>query len=389
MVFVAVITMRIISSMKRISIVSLGTTGAGPVYSLEMTKALADLRRCELQIIISTGVTNLEKWKEAFVTRTDVEFYVIDTYKHTLSGVFKTMYFDRSKKENIVGLIKEFNADVLYIPFGFMWAPYVYKRLRTRLRIVITLHDPHPHDSFVDSFKWFVFRNLPGQKSMKYVDDIVILNNKDVDYVKHKTGKNVTVIPHASFDYYVHNISDDETIKNKVGFFGRIEPYKGLDLLMEAFGKQKNKDLKLLVAGSGIIDESVKSKILSNEKITLINRYIEDDEFQGLIDQIDFLVLPYKRASQSGVIPLAFAFGKTVVATNVGALEEQVPNDTGVIVAPDSDNIAKAIDDLYNNPKRIIELGANAKKYAQKELTWSHSAKLLLEYLEQTKLLMD
>lgn len=369
----------------KISLVSIGTTGAGPVYSLEMAKAVTESGRCQLQVIISSYVTNLEKWVEYFGQHKEVDFHVIDTYKHTTFGVLKTMYFDRDKKENIVRLIKAFKAEVLYIPFGFMWAPNVYKRLSGKLRIVITLHDPHPHDSFADSFKWFVFRNLPGQKSTQYVDDIVILNNKDVDYVKQKTGKDVTVIPHASFNYYVKDETVNESIKHTIGFFGRIEPYKGLDLLMDALEKQKDKNLKLLIAGSGIIDESIKSKIQSNGNVTLINRYIEDDEFQDLINQIDFVVLPYKRASQSGVIPLAFAFGKTVIATNVGALEEQVPDGTGVLVAPDSDSIAEAIDDLYENPERIIELGTNAKTYALKELTWRHSAKLLLDYLEQNQ----
>lgn len=369
----------------KISLVSIGTTGAGPAYSLEMAKALTESGKCQLQVIISSYVTNLEKWKEYFEQRKEVNFHVIDTYKHTTFGVLKTMYFDRSKKENIVRLIKAFNADVLYIPFGFMWAPYVYKRLKDKLRIVITLHDPHPHDSFADSFKWFVFRNMPGQKSSQYVDDIIILNNKDVDYVKQKTGKNVTVIPHASFNYYVKKETVNESIKHTIGFFGRIEPYKGLDLLVEAFEKQKNKELKLLIAGSGSIDETVRTKIQNNRNIILINRYIEDDEFQDLMNQIDFVVLPYRRASQSGVIPMAFAFGKTVVATQVGALEEQVPNGVGVLVMPDSDELANAIDVLYSSPERIIEFGKHARTYAQTELSWSHSAELLIKHLEQNK----
>lgn len=369
----------------KISLVSTGTTGAGPVYSLEMAKALTESGRCQLQVIISSYITNLEKWVEYFNLHKEVELVVIDTYKHTALGVLKTMYFDRGKKKNIVQLIKAFKADVLYIPFGLMWSSYVYKRVHKEMRIIETIHDPHPHDSMFGSFKWFVYRTLSERGQVKYVDDIVILNKKDVDYVKQNTGKNVTVIPHASFSYYVQEAKADKNIKNTIGFVGRIEPYKGLDLLMDAFEKQKNKNLKLLIAGSGKIDESVKTKIQSNGNVILINKYIEDDEFQDLMNQIDFVVLPYKRASQSGVIPMAFAFGKTVVATNVGALEEQVPKGTGVIVAPDSDSIAEAINNLYSIPGKILELGKNAKNYAQKELTWNHSANLLIDYLGRNK----
>lgn len=367
----------------RITLVSIGTTGAGPVYSLEMAKALTESKNCQLQVIISSFVSNLDKWTEFFQAHQEVDFHVIKTYKHTPLAVLKTMYFDLDKKANLVNLIRLFKPDILYIPFGLMWAPYVYKKLYKELRIVTTLHDPHPHDSFLGSFKWFVFRNMPGQKSDQYVDDIVILNQKDVEYVKNKTGKRVMVIPHASFSYYVKNDAADYSCKNTIGFFGRIEPYKGLDLLVEAFEKQKNKNLKLLVAGSGVIGDSLKARIESNRNIILINRYIEDDEFQDLINQIDFLVLPYKRASQSGVIPMAFAFGKTVIATKVGALDEQVPKGTGILVAPNSCDIASAIDSLYSDVEQIKSLGMNAQRYAQTELTWEHSAELLLNYLKE------
>ena len=80
---------------------------------------------------------------------------------------------------------------------------------------------------------------------------------------------------------------------------------------------------------------------------------------------------------------MAFAFGKTVVATNVGALDEQVPEGTGILVAPNSDDIASAIDALYSDVEQIKTLGMNAQRYAQTELTWEHSAELLLNYLDK------
>lgn len=370
--------------MKTISLVYIGTTGAGPVYSLEMAKGLADSKRCRLQVIISEGVTNLDKWREAFVERADVDFHIIETYKHTTKAVLKTLYFDHQKKQNLVNLILGFKADVLYVPFGLMWSGYVYKRVHSQIRIVETLHDPHPHDSMLGNFRVFIFSMLKERGQDRYINDIIILNKKDVEYVKHKFGKNVTVIPHASFSYYVQDSKTNQSIKNTIGFFGRIEPYKGLDLLVDAFEKQSNPELKLLVAGSGVIDEALKTRILNNPNIELINRYIKDEEFDTFLGRIDFVVLPYKRASQSGVIPMAFAFGKTVIATKVGALDEQVPEGTGILVEPEPTAIARAIDNLYEDPEQIFKLGETARHYAQTELTWEHSAKLLIDYVENT-----
>ena len=364
----------------KISLVYLGTTGAGPVYSFEMAKALYESKQCQLQVIISQDVINKEYWVDCFSKLNDVEFHIIETYAHTSLAVLKTLFFDFKKKRCLVSLIKKFKADVLYLPFGLMWSNYVYRQLHNSIRIVTTLHDPHPHDSMFDSFNWFLLRLLQNRGQDRFVDDIVILNKKDVAYVENKYKKKVCVIPHASFNYYVKE-ECDYTIKKTIGFFGRIEPYKGLDLLVEAFEMQKDKSLKLLITGSGNVDSDLKSRIEANPNIELVNRYIEDDEFQTFINRVDFLVLPYKRASQSGVVPMSFAFGKTVVSTRVGALEEQIPEGTGILVEPKSSAIAEAITRLYETPIEIHRMGKKAQHYANVELTWSHSADLLLDYL--------
>jgi glycosyltransferase involved in cell wall biosynthesis len=154
-------------------------------------------------------------------------------------------------------------------------------------------------------------------------------------------------------------------------------------LLVEAFSGINNSKLHLLIAGNGTIDGDTLSKINDNQRIELINRYIKDEEFSGLLNRMDFVVLPYKRASQSGVIPLVFSQGKTVVVTNVGALSEQVPDDTGVVVDDaTSDSIKEAIVDLYHKPERIFQMGRSAFRYAKQELTWAHSAELLMKIIE-------
>ena len=242
------------------------------------------------------------------------------------------------------------------------------------MRIIATLHDPHPHDSLNNPFeKWIRYQN---KKSYKYVNDVVILNKSDVSFVKANYCSNVHVIPHASFSYYVNSLAEDTQLKYKIGFIGRIEPYKGLDLLVDAFLKLDER-FNLIIAGSGKIDNSTLQKITSNNRIELINRYIKDDEFSVLLNKMDVVVLPYKRASQSGVIPLVFAHGKPVIVTNVGALEEQVPEGTGIVTKADVDSLVKSIFSLYNNPQLILEYGKMAKFYAETNLSWEHSAKLL------------
>ena len=364
--------------MKKVTLISLGQTGAGPVYSLEMAKALAASSECQLQVIVSESMTNIEAWKDAF-ENTDVDFNVVKAYKHTHLSVFLS-FFNYVRKYKIVRLIKAFHPDVFYIPFGLMWSRFIYAFIPRDIKIISTIHDVEPHDRFnlAEVVSGFLTKG-----SKRFVDGYVILNSKEKEKVAERFRKPVAVIPHASFSYYFKGVSSSRELKNVIGFFGRIEPYKGLDLLVEAFEKVDIKGIRLQIAGSGAIDKDLLERINNNDSITLINRYIKDEEFQPLLDKVDFVVLPYKRASQSGVIPMCFAYGKTVVATNVGALAEQIPAGTGVITEPDAQCIAQEIENLYSNSDLIFRYGKNAQDYAERELSWNHSAELLLEFIEK------
>lgn len=363
--------------MKRLTVIFLGSTGAGPVYSFEMTKALKALGKYQLQVIISNRVYNLNDWKKQFLN-SNVSLEIVETYGHNkIDFVLSLLKFWRINK--IINIIHCFNPDALYVPFLLTWDFLIYPRLKKNIRIISTLHDPHPHDKTMNPFACWIRSN--NKNAYKYVNDVIILNNRDVAYVKDNFCKNVHVIPHASFSYYIKNTNKSLQLNNTIGFFGRIEPYKGLDLLVDAFMKLDSK-YHLLIAGSGKIDREINDKIILNNRIEVINRYIDDDEISDLLNKVDIVVLPYKRASQSGVIPLVFAHGKPVVATNVGALKEQVPEGTGVVTNADVESLITGISALYENPQRIFTYGNNAKRYAEIELSWNNSAKLLEKIIE-------
>lgn len=361
----------------KVSLIFLGSTGAGPVYSLEIAKALAFSRNCKLQVIVSETVGNLESWKEAFAD-SEVQLETVRAYCHSKKSIL-LQFFNYHRKNAISKLIRAFQPDVLYIPFGLLWSRYIFNTIPKHIKIVRTIHDVESHDRFNLAERVFDLFTLG---SGKYIDGYVILNAKDKNYVEKKLKKPVAVVPHASFSYYFERPCNDskDKINYKIGFFGRIEPYKGLDLLVDAFEMSKTTNLKMLIAGSGSINNDLLVRINNNDSIELINRYIRDDEFQPLLESVDFVVLPYKRASQSGVIPMCFAGGKTVVATKVGALEEQVPKGTGLLTTPDSSAICRQIDYLYSNTELIHQFGKAAKKYADEELSWDKSARLLLDF---------
>ena len=126
-------------------------------------------------------------------------------------------------------------------------------------------------------------------------------------------------------------------------FFGYVRKYKGLDILIEAFPKilEVHQDTFLLIVGEFYDSqhtylEQIK-KYNIGHKVKVINKFVPNEEVSKYYSISDVVVLPYKSATQSGILNIAYGFKKPVIATNVGGLAEFiVQGKTGLIVKPNS-----------------------------------------------------
>ena len=106
--------------------------------------------------------------------------------------------------------------------------------------------------------------------------------------------------------------------------------------------------------------------------IYAFTEFIPQNEVQYYLNACDFVIQPYRNATQSGVTPLAYHFNKPMLVTNVGGLPQMVPHlKTGIVVEPNVQSIANAIEELYNKGENyflpnIIE---EKKKYSWKNFT--------------------
>jgi len=109
--------------------------------------------------------------------------------------------------------------------------------------------------------------------------------------------------------------------------------------------------------------------------------YISDNMIHELFEKASVVVLPYIDASQSGIIPLAYAYKKPVVVTNVGSLKEAVDDgETGYIVPPEnSKKLAEAIIDLLKDDVGRKRMGKNAYNNTKNKFSWDHIAKKTIE----------
>ena len=168
-------------------------------------------------------------------------------------------------------------------------------------------------------------------------------------------------------------------------FFGLIRTYKGLDDLIEALSLLKSgRKVKLIIAGEFYVGEKKYLKQIENlglrDKIMIRNEYIPNEEVPIYFCASDLVVLPYKTATQSGVVPIAIHFEKQLIVTKVGSLNELIhKHNIGLTAESDPHDLAKKIDD-------VLENGLNQNpdfESVRKELSWQSFFNKFIEELNQ------
>lgn len=126
-------------------------------------------------------------------------------------------------------------------------------------------------------------------------------------------------------------------------FFGYVRKYKGLDILIEAFPKiaADNAKAKLLIVGEFYDDPKEYTELIKKhkleEKVKVINQFVPNEEVGKYYQSADVVILPYRSATQSGILNVAYGFFKPVIVTDVGGLAEFVDDGkTGFVVQPNS-----------------------------------------------------
>ena len=152
-------------------------------------------------------------------------------------------------------------------------------------------------------------------------------------------------------------------------FFGFIREYKGLDLLIEAMSNPaiKQQEIKLIVAGEFYQNKQpylqrIQSLSLENS-IIIIDEFISNELVKYYCCAADAIIQPYKKATQSGVTPLAYHFEVPMIVTNVGGLPEMVKDGiSGLICEPNVSSIAEHIIAFFSQDPSKFKDGIKIEK---------------------------
>lgn len=300
--------------------------------------------------------------------------------------VNKTLVYMKAWKR-IYDICKKENIDVLHVQW-FILSPvdsyYIKKIKNIGIKIVVTVHDILPFNK--------KFYDYKCHKDIYEAANHIIVQAKPnierINSVFREIGDKVVYIPHGNFINHVDIIQKEEARKllnidldkKVILFFGQIKKVKGLDILLKAYYKftkeNKEENVLLLVAGKVWDDDFDRYKAIINkidrDKIRCDIKYIPDEEISWYYCAADVNVLPYREVYQSGVVHLACAYEKAVIATKVGSFPEVIiDGESGILVETENvDKLECAIKKLILNEKKLIDMGKKGKKHIEENFSW-------------------
>lgn len=288
------------------------------------------------------------------------------------------------------------SADVVH--FQWLTLQQLDARLLPRgVPLVLTAHDVLPREP------------RPGQREAQRrlyerFDAIVAHSEHSRERLTRELGVDaarVHVIPHGAFAHLADRSVGErrrpgrgpveigqpakpppfQTGKRVVLFFGLLRPYKGLDVLLDAW--RGIDDAELWIVGMPRMDLA-ELRARAPASVRFVTRFVGDDELPAYFRRADLVVLPYREIEQSGVLFTALAFGKPLLLSDVGGFGEIAAAGAARAVPPgDAAALADALRELLADDAKLAKLAARAQALAAGEYGWERIARRTLALYER------
>lgn len=255
--------------------------------------------------------------------------------------------------------------------------PILYARFRNK--VCITIHDPLPHSG---EYNW---RNVLVKKSFFPLASRFIFYSRFSEsifrHVYPEYAAKTAVIGMHPYSFYRNLLPAVSPSRKTILFFGRISPYKGVDVFLKAMPRvlQQFPGVNFVIAGSksasyALDEDAIR---LAGNQLQLHLQHISNEQLVQLASEARIVVCPYRDATQSGVLMTAFACWAGVIASDVGAFPEFIQSGINgeLCKADDAEELADAI-------IKSLEIGSWQKWTAQLEQGAAEN-----EWLEETNIL--
>lgn len=267
------------------------------------------------------------------------------------------------------------DADVVHLQW--LTLPGIDASLLPARPRIWTVHDPPPAHG----------RARAGwAAAARRMDALVAHSRPGADVLVERLGIDpgrVRVIPHGAFDYLTRLPSETPLVPALAAVegpvilcFGLIRPYKGIDVLLEAFRDLEGAELWIVGRPMMDLRPLQEAAARCRSPVRWAARFITDPEIPALFRRAEIVVLPYREADQSGVLYTALAFGNAVVASSVGGFPEVAAHGDALRLVPPGDAAALAatLRDLLDDPRERERLASAARAAAAGPYSWDRVA---------------
>lgn len=343
----------------KVLVFNLTTRGGMLHYSSQFSNELAKTHHV-------TAV--IADYYDGFLYDKEVSLRHIRTNPSLSSFIFDSLSFRRHIQ--LFRKIRKLRPDVVHFMDNHPRYPLYAKLCRALwCKIYVTQHDPILHSGEQKTLLGKVATWV--NKRLRNIANILIVHGdklkSDVISLYNLPADKIISVPHGNYTFFTRRAKGAFPQKNHFLFFGRIIAYKWLDILLESleFVKKEFPDFVLVIAGNGDIKPYASLLDQYKHNIRLYHFDIPEEEVYTYFEQSEFVVLPYKDATWSGVIPTAYAFSKAVITTDVGELATHVDHKHSWLIVPPNDPqaLADAIIRMLYHKNEVEAMGKAWKKH--------------------------
>ncbi|TNE73505.1 glycosyltransferase [bacterium] len=301
--------------------------------------------------------------------------------------------------KSIDGILDEPVSHLIYTHWHPFFTPSTLsfikrvKRKHPHVKVSGIVHNVLPHEKFP-------FQETLVNQLFKKSDRVFTLSTQGSGAMQQFDGNLDKVVQLYHPIYEAQPIQADKpNLRKKWGipedafvvlFFGLIREYKGLSLLIEAFNKvaEQRKDIHVLVAGEFYEPQSEYEEQIQPEfmnRVHIYNQFLSNEEAGEVLSLADILTLPYKHATQSGVLADAIAYELPAIATNQPGFTDFITHENNGIILKEynSDELADVLRKI--NLTRIADLRAGLKDLKQR-FSWQMFGEELFKKLSEIEL---
>jgi glycosyltransferase involved in cell wall biosynthesis len=326
----------------------LGRRGGGPRYHYELARSLKE--RDDVRLCLA-----LSRQSELYddTAALGIPTLAIDTYQSKAEFAAGLLRLPKVRRQ-LADFVRQHQAKAALCSMVHLWNPLLVGPIRRAGAInALVVHDaaPHPGDNYG-------VRNLMMRNDYRQSDLLVSLSDAVAKRLVEEQGvapERIIASKMGPFRYSTGAVTPRKLGKPpfRLLFFGRLAPYKGLDLLIDAMRLLGDFPAELRIVGQGPLP-------LENlpANVRLERRWAPEQEIPSLFADCDLVVLPYQEASQSGVLPIAQHLAVPSLVTPVGGLLQQVEEGRlgFVTLGISANGVADAIRLIVSTPGRYDEM---------------------------------